>query len=133
MLEVQRLQRNNKIMVNKQLVSFIKEARKRGFGDGDIKKAIISKCWPLAEAESAFNYLTPKYKNKNQVTLFLSDELMSTLDKRAKKNMLTLSEQIEDILRRSTINQSKKKSPYDAKLDDTLISLFSRKRTGPKK
>lgn len=120
-------------MINKQLVDFIKEARRRGFGDGDIKKAILNHSWPLAETENAFNYLAPRYKNKNQVTLFLSDELISTLDKRAKKNMLTLSELIEDILRRSTINQAKKKSPYDAKLDDTLISIFSRKKTGPKK
>ena len=119
-------------MVNKQLVSFIKEARKRGFGDSDIRKALINYGWPTAGVEDAFNFLVPKYKNKNQVTLFLSDELMGSLDKRAKKNMLTLSEQIEDILRRSTINLSKKKSPYDAKLDDTLISIFSRKKTGPK-
>lgn len=119
-------------MVNKQLVSFIRESRKRGFGDSNIRKAILDRNWPVAEVESAFNFLTPKYKNKNQVTLFLSDELMSTLEKRAKKNMLTVSEQIEDILRRSTINASKKKSPYDAKLDDSLIGLFSRKRTGRK-
>lgn len=26
-----------------------------------------------------------------------------------------------------------KKPPYDAKLDDTLVSIFSRKRTGRKK
>jgi len=74
-----------------------------------------------------------KYKSKNQVTLFLSNELMSALEKRANKNLLTLSEQIEDILRRSTITASKKKtSPYDPKIDDKLVGLFSRKRTGPK-
>jgi hypothetical protein len=120
-------------MVNKELVNFIKEARKRGFGDADVKKALINHGWPLAEVENAFNYTAPRYVNKNQITLFLSDELMNILEKRAKKNMLTVSEQIEDILRRSTINQSKKKSPYDAKLDDTLISIFSRRKTGPKK
>jgi hypothetical protein len=120
-------------MVNKKLVDFIKEARKRSFGDGDIRKALIGYGWPLVEVENAFNYLIPKYINKNQVTLFLSDELMSVLEKRAKKNMFTVSEQIDDILRRSTINQANKKSPYDAKLNDALISIFSRKKTGPKK
>ena len=117
-------------MVNKKLVDFIKESRRRGYGDGDIRKALIEYGWPVAEVESAFNFLVPKYVNKDQVTLFLSDELMSVLDKRAKKNMFTVSEQIEDILRRSTINQTNKKSPYDAKLNDTLIGLFSRKKTG---
>lgn len=120
-------------MANKKVVDFIKESRKRGFGDIDIKKALVNYGWPLPEVEIAFNYLVPKYANKNQVTLFLSDELMAILEKRSKKNMFTMSEQIEDILRRSTINQTKKKSPYDAKLDDALVSIFSRRRTGPKK
>lgn len=120
-------------MVNKKLVDFIKESRRRNFGDGDIRRALVEHGWPVSEVESAFNFLVPKYVNKNQVTLFLSDELMSILEKRAKKNMFTVSEQIEDILRRSTINQSNKKSPYDSKLDDTLIGLFSRKKTGPVK
>jgi hypothetical protein len=31
------------------------------------------------------------------ITLFLDDELLDSLEKRAKKNMFTLSEQIEDI------------------------------------
>lgn len=120
-------------MANKKLVDFIKESRKRGYGDSDIRKALLNYGWPAAKVESAFNYLAPKYANKNQICLFLSDELMAILEKRAKKNMFTISEQIEDILRRSTINQTKKKSPYDEKLDDTLVSLFSRKKTGPKK
>ncbi|MBI2045617.1 hypothetical protein HYT23_06165 [Candidatus Pacearchaeota archaeon] len=120
-------------MANKRLLDFIKEARRRRYGDSDIKRALISHGWPLAEVEGAFRFLIPKYTNKNQITLFLSDELMAILSKRARKNMLTVSEQIEDILRRSTINQSKKKSAYDPKLDDALISIFSRRRTGPKK
>lgn len=119
-------------MANQELVNFIKEARKRGFGDGDVRKALLNHGWPLAEIEKAFSYLAPKYVNKNQVTLFLSDELMKILEKRAKKNMFTISEQIEDILRRSTINLSKKKSVYDEKLDDKLVGLFSRRRTGRK-
>jgi len=120
-------------MAKKELIDIIKELRKKGFGDGDIRKSLLNQGSPLIEIESAFNYLVPKYVNKNQVTLFLSDELISVLDKRAKKNMFTLNEQIEDILRRSTINQMGKKSIYDGKLDDALVGLFSRKNTGPKK
>ena len=120
-------------MVNKRLVDYIIKTRKMGFGDLDVRRALLNHGWPLAGVESAFNYLAPKYISKNQVTLFLSDELIKILEKRAKKNMFTVSEQIEDILRRSTINQTKKKSPYDAKLDDALVSIFSRRRTGPQK
>jgi hypothetical protein len=120
-------------MPSAKLIDFIKESRQKGYGDLDIRKALLNYGWPTNVVESAFSYLAPKYANKNQVCLFLSDELMAILEKRAKKNMFTISEQIEDILRRSTINQTKKKSPYDEKLDDTLVSLFSRKRTGPKK
>jgi hypothetical protein len=120
-------------MANKEVINFIKEARRRSFGDSDIRKALINHGWPVVETEKAFAYLVPKYENKNQISLFLSDELIDILNKRAKKCMLTLPEMIEDILRRSTINQKSKKSPYDSKLDDKLVSLFSRQRTGPKK
>jgi hypothetical protein len=120
-------------MANKEVIKFIKEARKRGFGDGDIRKALINHGWPVVEVEKAFVSLFQKYTNKNQITLFLSDELVSLIEKRAKKNLLTIPEQIEDILRRSTINQKSKKSQFDSKLDDKLISLFSRQRTGPKR
>ena len=120
-------------MANKKLIDFIKEARKKGFGDLGVKKALLDHGWPLKDVEKAFNYLAPKHTIKNQVTLFLNDEVMEVLEKRAKKNMFMVSEQIEDILRRSTVNQMKKKSPYDPKIDDALVSIFSRKRTGPKK
>jgi len=119
-------------MTNKRLIDFIKEARRRGYGDGDIKSSLINYGWPFTEIESAFKYLEPKYVNKNQITLFLSDELINALKKRANKNMLTIPEQVEDILRRSTINHSSSTSSSE-KLNDSLIALFSRKRTGPKR
>jgi hypothetical protein len=119
-------------MANQKLIDFIKEARRRHFGDLDIKSALLNHKWPLEEVEKAFACLAIKYERKNQVTLFLSTEIMDALEKRAKKNMFTVSEQIQDILRRSTVNQSNKKSIYDEKLDDTLVSVFSRKRTGRK-
>ena len=123
-------------MPDTKLIEFITEARKRGFGDITIKDALIRHGWPVAEVEKAFASLVKKpekYKFKNQVILFLDTELLEILEKRAKKNMFTLPEQIEDILRRSCLNQKKKKTAsYDEKLDDTLVGIFSRKRTGRK-
>ena len=54
--------------------------------------------------------------------IFLDEELREALEKRAKKNMLTLPDQIEDILRRSTLNQKLKKSPPEDKMDDKLVA-----------
>ena len=74
--------------------------------------------------------MQPKFKIKNQVCIFLSNEILETLDKRAKKNMMTLPEQIEDILRRSSIRKAS--ATTQEKLDDMLIACFSRKKTGKK-
>jgi hypothetical protein len=122
-------------MANTQLIDFIVEARRRGFSDLTIRSALYNHDWPQTEISKAFSSIAheEKYKFKNQVTLFLDEELLGLLEKRAKKNMLSMPEQIEDILRRSTLSQKKKKSIYDEKLDDTLVSVFSRKRTGPKR
>ncbi len=122
-------------MSDKVLLDFITEARKRGFSDKIIKEALLNKGWSIEKVDSAFDSLMPKFKSKNQVCIFLSDDLLQTLEKRGKKNMLTISEQIEDILRCSTINQKKKSSSAipNEKLDDTLIGLFSRKNTGRRK
>ena len=108
-------------MANRKLMNFIKEARRRGYGDLEIKKSLIEHQWPLKEVEKAFVILSPKSITKNQVTLFLNEDVMEVLAKRAKKNLFTISEQIEDILRRSTVSQMKKKTAYDPKIDDALI------------
>ena len=73
-----------------------------------------------------------KLNESSSIMIFLDEELREALEKRAKKNMLTLPDQIEDILRRSTLNQKLKKSPPEDKMDDKLVGLFSRKNTGPK-
>ncbi len=121
-------------MPNKDLINFIKAARKRGFDDYQIRKPLLNKGWPLKEVESAFSHLNPKIriKSKNKVTLYLDDEVLKVLEKRAKKNLMTLSEMIEDILRRSAISSGKTKKSEE-KLDDMLIKLFSRRNTGKKK
>jgi hypothetical protein len=125
----------------KRFVEYIIECRKRGFDDFIIRKSLIKKGWPQQEISKAFYTLDGGEKAREEiietefgqsVTIFLEAELLKWLEKRAKKNMLALPEQIEDILRRSTINQKGKKSPYDAKLDDSLVGVFSRKNTGQK-
>ena len=115
-------------MPNKKLIIFIKEARKKGYDDFQIREPLLKHGWPLNEVESAFNYLKPKYKYKNKVSMFLDSEILKKLQKRADKNLFTLSEQIEDILRRSVLSQRNSISKNPEKLDDKFIAFFSRKR-----
>jgi len=113
-----------------QLVNFISEARKRGFSDMQIRNALLSKGWSISALEKGFSQLNPTFKIKNQVCIFLSNELLTSLEKRAKKNMLTLPEQIEDILRRSSLRRSS--AMVQEKIDDLLLTCFSRANRGRK-
>jgi hypothetical protein len=113
-------------MSNKDLVKFIKEARSRGFDDYQIKEPLLKKGWPLDEIEAAFASIKVKIKFKNKITIYLDSDVLKVIDQRAKKNMFTISEQIEDILRRSAINAKTIKKQQE-KLDDMFIALFSRK------
>ena len=114
-------------MPDKNLIKFIKEARKRGFDDYQIKNPLIEKGWPIDEVEIAFSCLKEKHNFKNKVCVYLDSELCRIIEKRAKANMLDVHEQIEDILRRSCITAKKRKAKEE-KLDDMLVTLFSRKR-----
>ncbi len=118
-------------MTNKGLVNFIKEARKRGFDDYQIKKPLLETGWPIKKKKKAFASLSPKtnLKYKNKITIYLDNEVLNILEKRAKKNLMTLGEMIEDILRRSAIN-TKIIKRSEEKLDDMLITLFSRRKSG---
>lgn len=116
-------------MVYKELVNFITEARYRGFNDYQITEPLMHEGWPLHEIEQAFAYMR-RTPGKNQATkidivLRLDSEVIDILEKRAKKNKLTLKEQMEDILRRSAINTTPSNKPE--KLDDNLVGIFSRK------
>ncbi len=115
-----------------RLIEFIIEARRRGFSDVQIKEALLDKGWQIEKIDKAFDSLVPKFKSKNQVCIFLSDDLLKLIDKRAKKNMQTISEQIEEILRKSCVS-FKGGTSKPEKLDDTLVGIFSRKNTGPRK
>jgi len=116
---------------NADLVKFIKEARKRGFDDYEIRTPLLKEGWAVYDVECAFNSLKPKKREhinfKNKVTIYLNNDLLKLIEKRAKRNMLTLPEQIEDILRRSTLSLKKGKLTGE-KIDDLLVSLFSRQK-----
>jgi len=124
-------------MPDKDLIKFIKEARKRGFDDYEIREPLIKNGWPLLQINFAFDSLKPKkrvhYNFKNRVEIFLDNDILELIDKRAKKNMLTLPEQVEDILRRSCLSMKNKKLIPETKLDDLLIGIFSRRNCGRKK
>jgi len=124
---------------NSELVNFILEARRRGFGDVQIKEPLLKHNWPPNLINEAFASLKKRskrtcsdYSVKNLVTVYLSTDVLKAIDKRAKQNMHTLPEQIEDILRRSCVNSKKMKSDSD-KLDDMFVGLFSRKKRAEKK
>lgn len=120
---------------NSELMKFILEARRRGFDDSQIKEPLLKHGWALSEVNNALASLrrTKKtdqnYKIKNQISVYLSGEVLNILEKRAKKNMFNLNEQIEDILRRSCMNTKKQKEEED-KIDDLFLKLFSRKTKG---
>ncbi|MBS3083413.1 hypothetical protein J4423_01265 [Candidatus Pacearchaeota archaeon] len=116
-------------MANPDLIRFILEAQKRNFSDVKIKEALLSNRWPIKEISSAFQSLRKPHHFKESLNIWLDSEVIKKLEKRAKRNMLNLNEQVEDILRRSVINA--KPTQAKEKLDDMLVGLFSRKT--PKK
>lgn len=67
------------------------------------------------------------------VTINLDEKVKRIIGKRAKKNLLTLREQIENILRTSAIRTKAGKSYSRIKVDDRLVAVFSREKRGRKK
>ncbi len=68
-----------------------------------------------------------------KVTIALSDDEIKVLEKRSKKNLMSIKEQIEDIVRRSCVNYKTGPSYTTVKPDDRLVSIFSREMRGRKK
>lgn len=64
------------------------------------------------------------------ITIRLNDDELKVLKRRAKKDLLQLREEIEDIVRRSCINFKSKGNSTVDKCDDKLVGIFSRKRPG---
>jgi|SRR3989344_5903243 len=112
--------------IDPDLIKYIVEARKRGFSDNEIKAPLYEKGWLKKDVEKAFNSL--KEENRVNVEITLPESIVKIIEKRAKKNMLSLEEQIEDIVRRSAVNAKNKRFPAPEKIDDLLISIFSRRK-----
>ena len=68
-----------------------------------------------------------------KLTIDLDDAEIKLLEKRAKKNLFTLKEQAEDILRRSCASMQNKTGYRQVKVDDKLVAIFSRDKRGRKK
>ena len=66
------------------------------------------------------------------ITIFIDDQEKKLLLKRAKKNLFSLKEQIEDIIRRSCVRSSHGRY-RPIKVDDRLVGIFSREKRGRKK
>jgi hypothetical protein len=67
------------------------------------------------------------------ISINVDEEEKKILLKRAKKNLMSLREQAEDIIRRSCVSQKSKSGGKEEKLDDKLVSIFSRRERGKKK
>lgn len=67
-----------------------------------------------------------------KLTISLDDDEVKILKRRAKKNLFSLKEQVEDIVRRSCVS-SKTGSYITFKSDDKLVEIFSRDKRGRKK
>ena len=68
-----------------------------------------------------------------RLTINISDEEEKILKERAEKNLLSLKEQAEDIVRRSCVSTLKKSGLQAIKIDDKLVAIFSREKRGRKK
>ena len=66
------------------------------------------------------------------ITIFIDNEEKKILEKRGKKNLMTLKEQCEDILRRSCVRTNKNYRPKDP-CDDRLVKIFSKQNKGRRK
>ena len=68
-----------------------------------------------------------------KLTIHIDEDVKKIISKRAKDNLLTLREQIEDILRKSAVRTKKFNKYKYIKIDDKLVSVFSREKRGRKK
>lgn len=67
------------------------------------------------------------------MTIDFTSEELTLLEKRAKKNLMSVRELVDDIVRRSMVYYKKNKGKSTDKFDDALIGVFSRARQGGKR
>ena len=65
-----------------------------------------------------------------RITINLDEDVKKIINKRAKKNLFTLREQIEDILRKSAVRTKSGTTTTFFKSDDRLVGIFSRQKKG---
>jgi len=68
-----------------------------------------------------------------RVNIELDSKLYAALKKRAEKNFLSITEMIEDIIRRSMVSYTGGSKRRKFKIDDKLVGAFSRERRGPRR
>jgi hypothetical protein len=66
-----------------------------------------------------------------RLSITLDKEEEKILKRRAKKNLMSIREQAEDIIRRSCVNSKKNSKPHDP-CDDKLVKIFSKQNKGRK-
>jgi hypothetical protein len=66
-----------------------------------------------------------------KISISLDEDELKILKRRDKNNLLTLREQVEDIVRRSCVS-SKGQGRSRFKTDDKLVAIFSREKRGRK-
>ena len=64
------------------------------------------------------------------ITINLDDEEAKLLRRKARRNLLTLKEQIEDIVRKSAVRMKSGKHYRRIKVKDRLVAAFSREMRG---
>ncbi len=67
------------------------------------------------------------------VTISIDAEIQKIIGKRAKKNLLTIKEQIEEIVRQSAVRTKSGIGTSVSKIDDRLVDVFSRHKKGRKR
>jgi hypothetical protein len=62
------------------------------------------------------------------ITISIDEEAKKIITKRGKKNLLTLKEQIEEIVRQSAVRTKSGETSSRSKTDDRLVEIFSRNK-----
>jgi len=65
---------------------------------------------------------------KREVRILMDSDVYSLVERRAKKNFLSVPDMIGEIIRRSVLAMKKSKSGYGEKSDEKFLEYFSRRR-----
>ncbi|MCX8159091.1 MAG: hypothetical protein N3D20_02265 [Candidatus Pacearchaeota archaeon] len=119
-------------MVEEKVIEFVRECRRRGFSNEQIKDKLIEGGWSFKEIDEAINFVK-KTTQKIRLCIGIDEEVAKMLIRRAKRNMMSVEEQAEDILRRSCVSMRKKPLTEEKIVGNHFISIFSRRKYGGEK